>query len=103
MSSLSNLESLDIAGCPVTDNAVAELIKLNSLQTLQLWGCRITDEGVFYLSSLPKLKILGLYECDELTDISLSFFAHFPALRSLELGSSGLTDAGTCSSSFWLC
>ena len=57
---LTNLEQLQLSGCPVSDDDLREIGKLTRLKGIGINNTPITDEGLLHLSSIPSLMILEI-------------------------------------------
>jgi hypothetical protein len=53
---LPNLEQLQLAGCPVTDDDLRRLETCDNLWGIGLNATKVTDSGVLFLTRLPKLQ-----------------------------------------------
>ncbi|MDR3624577.1 MAG: hypothetical protein P4L16_05510 [Chlamydiales bacterium] len=81
-----NLKTLDLSGCPVTDDSLGHLIYVESLEFLNLSECNeITDVGAAYLSFLKNLSVLNMSYCFLLTNNTLLSLQGLPQLRKLIL------------------
>jgi Leucine-rich repeat (LRR) protein len=90
---LSQLESLDIGGSKVTDRGVAEMAGLTNLHTLGLSETVVTARGIATLAKLPKLARLNLWKSEKVDDKAAPHFAAMPAIETLELTETNITDA----------
>lgn len=77
LTSLTNLEDLDLNMSRVTDNGLKDLAALPNLKRLTLSGTRITDDGVASLSTFKSLKSVNL----TLTQITKEGVARLNKLR----------------------
>jgi hypothetical protein len=72
--SLPKLEELRMAGMPITDRAVPDLLQLRSLCSLDIRATNISAEGASSLRRLPQLRILvitdGQYKRGDLDDLT---------------------------------
>ena len=64
---LTNLESLDLEGTPITDAGLAHLEGLTKLAYLDLSGFQVTDVGLVHLKGLTNLN-LGYTRNTRVTD-----------------------------------
>jgi carbamoylphosphate synthase large subunit len=90
------LTSLNLHACELTDESMAALATLTDLEHLDIGYSRgkITDAGAAQLSSLQKLKRLNIYG-SAITDRTLiEVFAKLPALESVEVLGTKVTDDG---------
>jgi len=79
----------------VTDDFLANSLSQNTqLRSLNLETCRITNQGLKYLSSFSWLENLKLGSCKRITDAGLSHLASLTKLHSLDLTGSNITDNG---------
>jgi hypothetical protein len=75
LSTLTQLEVLELSGGPVTDNDLTQLLVLSNLRTLCLTNCgEITDHGLIHLAALANLQELHLTGCDKITDDGFAAF-----------------------------
>ena len=82
---LSNLELVDLTGCPVTDTGLAASVtRLPNLQALALGGTGISDAGVGKLAECSSLRVLRLSDT-AVTSAGLSRLARLPQLTRLDL------------------
>jgi hypothetical protein len=82
LSGLRHLETLNLNGCPITDESAAVIGGFSELQWLQLERTKITDSAIPHLLRLHKLEVLRVKET-ELTDQGLVQLAGLPNLRTL--------------------
>jgi len=69
----TQLKSLDLYNCSITDNGLSSLAKLISLQNLNLEYCyQINDDGLQYLTNLTSLYNLNISNCYKLTNDGLN-------------------------------
>ncbi|MEZ6107172.1 MAG: hypothetical protein R3B96_13895 [Pirellulaceae bacterium] len=118
VSSLKNLEYLDLTRTAVGDPGLAKLTGLQKLRFLQLFRCDVTDEGFKSLAMLPRLEqircgqtrisdvgleniqnlktitALDLSDCNQVTDKGVAIVAGFPKLRFIKLWGKSITDEG---------
>ena len=91
---LSNLELVDLTGCPITDAGLAaSLVKLPRLQALAVGGTSIGDAGVAKLVACSSLRVLRLSDT-AVTSRGVSSLAGLPQLARLDL-SGCLVDPAT--------
>ena len=85
--SLTNLESLSLFFCDVSDSeqGLEGLSRLNSLTELNLDSRDITDRSIAHLAPLVKLETLDLFSAYRLTDLSALVISGLPELVKLEL------------------
>ncbi|CAG8481230.1 2674_t:CDS:2 [Paraglomus occultum] len=84
-----SIESIEIHGCPVTDNGIHTLLSYcHAINSITIVKCpSITDKTLQTLSSAPCtpiLQILNINEC-QFTDSGFAEVSFFPALYSLSL------------------
>jgi len=89
---LTQLESLDIGGSKVTDRGVVDLAGLTNLHTLGLSETTVSARGVATLAKLPHLARLNLWKAEKIDDKAAPQFAAMPAIETLELTETGITD-----------
>lgn len=120
LSSLTNLESLDLSSCyKITDHGLKSIslltnlhhlelcclyrisdssmphLSLLPLNTLQLSRCRqLKDPGLLRLSLLTNLRQLYLDECDHMTDEGFLSINRLVQLQTLTLKYNAITDKG---------
>ncbi len=96
IATISGLENLDLRGCPLGDEAVAELAALPRLKTVRLSGrdgdTAVTDAGMRSLGKLPSLTVLAI-DFLPITDRGLESLAGRKSLRELYAAGTELTDA----------
>jgi len=68
--------------------------ELRTLLHLNLEANQLSDAGVARLASLDNLRTLGLAGNADVTDESFRAFTSLPALTSLDLAGTGITDQG---------
>jgi hypothetical protein len=95
-STFPQLSSLNLHACSLTDESMAALATLTGLEQLDIGYSRgkITDAGAAQLSSLLKLKKLNIYDSAITDKTLLEVFAKLPALESVELLGTKVTDEG---------
>ena len=120
---LTRLKLLDLNGCPVGDDGLAEIGDISSIEELGLWGSgpvtdkgfqylagmihlkslnigytgieTITGAGLVHLKDLTELEDLGLNILHKLEDRHLANVSGLIKLRALHLGfCTSITDAG---------
>jgi Leucine-rich repeat (LRR) protein len=85
LASLSNLQSLNLESCDITDASLAHLASLSRLQSLNFKHCRgFKEAGLAHLASLSNLKSLKLWGCN-ITDAGIPHLALLANLQSLEI------------------
>lgn len=91
LTSMPDLESLDLSGTSITNDSLATLAQLKSLRTLKLSGTVVTDAGLAALAEAPALEDLSLARCplDTLTE---SGVGQLVSLTSLDLMDTQITD-----------
>jgi len=92
---LAKLPHLERLALPytVTNQGLAEAIRLPSLKALGLRSGQITDQDVALLAGMPRLEELDL-AANEITDASLAHLTSLPRLRSIHLWGPKITNAG---------
>lgn len=96
LSQLTNLEELNLARTKVSDAGLTNLKNIKSLTCLELSETSVTDAGLSALTSLKKLKFLGLKKT-RITNAGLAVLARMPSLRKLVLDDTLITDDGLTS------
>ena len=113
--------NVDLRGCPVSNDGLQHVARLESLKALRLSGsnsdCSVDDNGMDFVSRLVNLKVLsldklwisevgiekllGLRELEELYlaetivgDEAVSLLAKFPKLRKLRLSKNQISSDG---------
>lgn len=120
ISSLKNLEVLNLSIEELNDNKLREITKLQKLKHLTIYrnnsisneglriisnlkdleiltiaGEKLTDEGLKYLSDLKELRRLNLYCCENFTDSGFQYISDISGLEELLIGDYiELTDFG---------
>ncbi|GFN75381.1 ubx domain-containing protein 1 [Plakobranchus ocellatus] len=81
---------------PYTTNELLHAARIfTHLHTLSLNSCTlITDAGLNSIKSMTALKIISLSGCSQITNNCFSVFSVLPALQSLILEATGVTDTG---------
>lgn len=115
--SLTRLQSIELAGCPVTDATINALASQTGLELLNLAGCSITDKGLEALLGLTELRDLrisrfNVYTCPaewspaarddprhkggnaEISDDGLAIVSELTQLQCLEVVGCAITDKG---------
>lgn len=82
---LTNLEFLSLGATKITDAGLAHVATLLNLRLLDLADVNITDEGVASLARLVNLEDLNLTDCNNLTDLSLTYLGSLPKLEVLDV------------------
>lgn len=90
---LDGIVWLNLAGTKVTDAGLAQLANLKSLEKLHLERTSIGDEGLTHLAGLEKLAYLNLYGT-KVTDAGLKQLHNLKQLRRVYVWQTGVTDAG---------
>jgi hypothetical protein len=94
LTSLSNLDLLDIENAAITDKGLEPLLKLRKLRTLWLNNTSITDAGIKAIAeNCPKLKSLRVANT-KITDEGLLHLQRLTELADLSLDNDGITNAG---------
>lgn len=118
---LGHLESLDLDGCPITDDGVREIAKVRTLLYLGLFGCheitdmsftylgtmkslemlniagfppKITARNIQSLSALPNLGTLHLDCCQEISDEAVEPLASLTQLDTLDIRGTSISEEG---------
>ena len=90
---MTNLTGLTLSGCEtVTNVGIAQLTSLSNMETLELRATGVTGDVLVNLKKLPRLRILLLSDCD-FTPEALENLAGLTQLTELELSGAGINDA----------
>ncbi|KAL6056286.1 hypothetical protein QOT17_016208 [Balamuthia mandrillaris] len=88
----NSLRCLRLANClGITDSALKLLSTLQNLQSLDLSGCSITDDGLLSLGAIPTLQMLMLNDT-RIGDRTCSILPEMRQLRTVELCRTRVTD-----------
>ncbi len=90
--SQSKFKGLYLYDTPITDAGIRELVKMEQLDTLNLAGTKITDDALKTLSPHPKLAQLWLSGCAAITDDGIAQLTKLKSLEKLHLENTKLTD-----------
>lgn len=94
ISSLLNLEQLEVINCDVTDAGLKHFRMLHKLKELRFILCfNIGNEGVSYLEGLTQLENLELAD-SKVGDAGLKTLRRLSRLRNLDLSSTEVSDEG---------
>jgi hypothetical protein len=103
LTSLRNVESLNLSDCEVTEQGLASISGLSRLRKLYLSrlgqlrysspDVGLSDACLIPVQSLSQLRILTL-SGNRITDAGLAMIAHLPNLEELDLDATDVTDAG---------
>lgn len=94
LSSLKQLQRLDLFYCSVTDANIKKLTSL-PLQALDLSSNRLTSDGLMNLTCFSRLQLLDLSSNGEVTDDLLQQLASLKNLQTLDISNcSRLTEEG---------
>ncbi len=95
LSSLKDLELLDISHTNITDEVLDYIGRLENLTTLNLDDCgSITEKGVDKLKSLKKLHTINLSSCSVTDDGIKKIIELFPDLMSVTIRNNYFSDSG---------
>jgi Leucine-rich repeat (LRR) protein len=94
VSTFTELTSLDLDGCELTDAGLNALGDLRELRYLALRETAITGKALEHLANLEHLGNLQLRGCTNIDDEALATLTGFPSLRYLDLSGTGVTDEG---------
>ncbi|MGH7751293.1 MAG: hypothetical protein ACREN5_00620, partial [Gemmatimonadales bacterium] len=78
----------------LTESGLAAIATLQQLRTLRLDGMPVSARWLEKLKTLPHIERLTLQGCKRLTDDALPVLASFPALRSVDLKGTGVSETG---------
>ncbi len=87
------LGTLDLSGCPVTDEGLAHIEHLTGLGSLNLQGTQITGTGLKHLENLSGLWGLTLRNT-AVTDAGLKYLHRLSRLGYIDLSNTAVTPAG---------
>lgn len=76
---------LDLRGNGISDDDLATLESLRNLQLLVIDQCPITDDGVKEVAKVETLRHLCLFECDDITDTSFTYLGRMRSLEMLDI------------------
>lgn len=93
----TNLVSLNLNSVNIGDIACNYISEFKMLTSLQAVYGRITDAGIAKLAELPELRLLKISFCELISDIGIQCLADCVQLRSLDIGSKQITNAGILS------
>jgi mono/diheme cytochrome c family protein len=93
LTSISNLQELDLSGVRLADEDLASFVALKNLAVLHLENTRITDAGLAHLGRLEKLRYLNLFGTN-VTDRGLKDLATLKNLKSLYVAGTKVTAQG---------
>jgi internalin A len=93
VSTLKELQKLDLSYTQVTDVGMKELLALKKLQTLTLSHTNVTDAGVKELAALKQLRELYLGHM-KVGDVGVKELAALTQLQTLDLSHTNATDVG---------
>jgi len=88
-----NLTSLDLADTDLTDLGIVHLPKFTKMKRLSLFYCNITNAGLRHLASMPALEVLNL-DSRDIGDDGVAFLRGLKNLKSLDIFSGRITDSG---------
>jgi len=83
--SLQNLKSLDIFSGRVTDYGCSHIAKIKSLESLELCGGVVGDTGCAALATLENLVTLNLSQNERITNMGAAALAALSKLKALNL------------------
>ena len=93
VSSLKNLEDLNLTASNITDKGMRYLAPLTKLKTLKLNDTNITGAGLVYLKGMTQIESLSLYD-SKVTDAGLAGLKEISSLKTLRLDGTSISDAG---------
>jgi hypothetical protein len=91
LSTLKNLQSLDVAGSKLTDSGMEIISRFTSLKELDIRSTRITSRGAQCLRSTPLLEKLILYDT-QIDDAANEILGGLENLAELNVSGTKLTD-----------
>ena len=86
-----HLVSLDLTGCQVTDQGVAQLAAAEKLKVIRLGETRVTNTCIETLLKMPNLESVNLYGT-KVTDDGVVRLSGLPQLKRLYLWRTGVSD-----------
>lgn len=78
----------------VTESGLEAIATLQNLRCLRMNGTSVSPRGLEKLKSLSKLERLDLQGCKRLNDEAVNTLKSFPALRSVDVTGTGMTEKG---------
>jgi serine/threonine protein kinase/Leucine-rich repeat (LRR) protein len=94
LQAMPQLKALDFFGCPIGDDDLRELTKLQDLEGLAIGGTRVTDAGLVHLLKLPRLGGAVSLIYTQVTDAGLVHVAKISAAKAVHLQGTKVTLAG---------
>ncbi len=94
LKSLPSLERFDFDAEQIDERIVEQLGSLDHLKELDLTNAKVSTDDFRTLSSLQELRVLKLNGCEGVTDDSLKALLEFGHLRSLYLSHTSVRGAG---------
>jgi hypothetical protein len=91
LKALTNLQTLGLRNCDITDSSLVHLKALTGLQILGLTNCKVTDAGLVHLKGLTNLQELGLANC-QITEAGLANLEGLSKLNYLILNGTKIDD-----------
>lgn len=86
----TTLTHLNLSDVELSSESMRSVGKLRQLQSLQLGGCSLSDEAVVYLAGLEQLTSLDLSDNYGITDASAKILDALPVLDSLKVENTGM-------------
>ena len=74
-----------LKGNQIHDNNLKELVSLPHLTLISIDQCPITDQGVKEIAKVQTLESLNLFFCDNITDVSLEYLGTAKSLEDLDI------------------
>jgi len=93
LSTLTNLEELDIYSTQVTDAGLLHLTGMKKLRVLELYGKNVGNAGLAQVSGLTNLRRLNI-SSTQVTDAGLVHLSKLTNLKMLHLSTKQVSDAG---------
>lgn len=95
LSSLSQLEKVNLRGCHVTDDTIYKMVSIwSKLRTIDLSITPITDRGIAAMSSLSSLTKLSIASNNQVSDSYVDVISKLNNLQVINLTGTKLTDDG---------
>jgi hypothetical protein len=90
---LSDLTTLSLRDCPITDVGLAPMAELKNLITLDVSGTLLSDVGLTHLRELTQVQKLSLSKT-KITDAGLAQLSGLSMLSELDLSGTSVGDPG---------
>ncbi|MCL4202222.1 MAG: hypothetical protein KJ000_06990 [Pirellulaceae bacterium] len=91
---LTDLESLTLRSCGLSDEQLVFVADLTGLQSLDIEGNSITNAGIDHLLNLSELRSLDISSCQHLDDEAFAKISRLERLEVISARNTQVTDAG---------